>query len=106
MFREITLGSLAIALSALGAFIINRFGYRLGLIDQPAARSSHSRATPKGGGVGIAVAFLLVAIALDFPIAFWLPLGILAGLSLSEDRVEISPKLRLPVQFVLIGIKH
>jgi UDP-N-acetylmuramyl pentapeptide phosphotransferase/UDP-N-acetylglucosamine-1-phosphate transferase len=104
VFREIILGSLAIVLSALGAFTIGRFGYRLGLIDRPAARSSHSRATPKGGGVGIAVAFLLMAVVLHMPSAFWLPLVAMAGLSLRGDQVEILPKLRLPAQIVLIGI--
>jgi len=102
--REITLGLFAIVLGALGAFMVSRFGCRLGLVDQPTTRSSHSRATPKGGGVGMAAAFLVTAVGLQLPIAFWLPLGIMAGLSLRGDQVEISPKLRLPAQFVLIGI--
>ena len=104
MEREITLGLFAIVLGALGAFMVSRFGCRLGLVDQPTTRSSHSRATPKGGGVGMAAAFLVTAVGLQLPIAFWLPLGIMAGLSLRGDQVEISPKLRLPAQFVLIGI--
>jgi Fuc2NAc and GlcNAc transferase len=102
--REIILGLLAIALGALGAFMITRFAYRLGLIDQTTLRSSHSRPTPKGGAVGMAAVFLVTAVVLDMPIAFWLPLGAMAGLSLRGDQVEISPKLRLPVQFVLMGI--
>ncbi len=32
---------------------------RVGVIDTPGARSSHTRPTPKGGGVGIMLAFLL-----------------------------------------------
>ncbi len=32
---------------------------RVGAIDTPSARSSHTRPTPKGGGVGIVLAFLL-----------------------------------------------
>jgi len=102
--REIILCLLAIALGALGAFMISRFGCRLGLIDQPTTRSSHSHETPKGGGIGIAAAFLVTAVVLEFPIAFWLPLGAMAGLSLRGDQVEISPKLRLPAQFILMGI--
>jgi len=94
----------AVVLGALGAFMISRVGWRLGLIDQPTERSSHSRVTPKGGGVGIVLAFLVTAVCLHLPIAFWLPLGVMAGLSLRGDRVEISPKLRLPAQFILIGI--
>lgn len=101
---EIILGLLAIALGALGAFLVDLCGRRLGLIDWPSARSSHSRPTLKGGGVGMAAAFLVTAVCLRLPIAFWLPLGLLAGLSLRGDQVEISPKLRLSAQFILVGI--
>lgn len=104
MEREITLGLLAIVLGALGALMVIRFGCRLGLIDQPTTRSSHSRATPKGGGVGMAAAFLVTAVVLDMPTAFWLSMGAMAGLSLRGDQVQISPKLRLPVQFILVAI--
>jgi Fuc2NAc and GlcNAc transferase len=102
--REITLGLLAIALGAIGAFMVSRFGCRMGLVDQPTARSSHSRAIAKGGGIGMAAAFLVTAVCLQLPIAFWLALGVMSGLSLRGDQVEISPKLRLPAQFILIGI--
>lgn len=101
---KIFLGLLALALGALGAFLVCRFGWRLGLIDQPSARSSHSRPTPKGGGVGIAAAFLVSAACLRAPIAFWLPLGLLAGLSFRSDQVDLSPKLRLSMQCILLGI--
>jgi Fuc2NAc and GlcNAc transferase len=101
---EISLGLFAMVLGALGAFMVSRYGCRLGLLDHPTTRSSHSRARAKGGGIGIAVAFLVTAIVLEFPAAFWLPLVAMAGLSLRGDQVEISPKLRLPAQFILIGI--
>jgi Fuc2NAc and GlcNAc transferase len=52
----------------------------------------------------MATAFLVTAVCLQLPIAFWLPLGVMAGLSLHGDLVEISPKLRLPAQFILMGI--
>lgn len=41
---------------------------RVGVIDVPGARSSHTRPTPKGGGAGIAVAFL-VGIAVLYAVA-------------------------------------
>ena len=37
---------------------------RVGAIDTPGARSSHSRPTPKGGGVGIVLAFLVGVLVL------------------------------------------
>lgn len=104
MVRKIIFGLLAIAFGAIGTFLVSHFGCRLGLIDQPSARSSHSRETPKGGGIGMVVTFLLTAVVLDISVVFWLPLGVLAGLSFRGDQVEISPKLRLLMQFVLMGI--
>ena len=104
MEREITLGVFAIVLGALGAFMVSRFGLRLGLIDLPNSRSSHFRATPKGGGIGIVAAFLITAVLSGMAVVFWLPLGIMAGLSLRVDQIEISPKLRLAAQIILMGI--
>jgi Fuc2NAc and GlcNAc transferase len=98
------LALIALALGAIGAFMISRFGWRLGLVDRPTARSSHAQENPKGGGVGIAAAFLLASVFLDMPIAFWLPLAFMAGVSLQADRVDIPPKWRLPAHFILVGI--
>ena len=94
----------ALALGAAGAFAVSLFGSRLGLLDHPKARSSHSKAIAKGGGIGIAAAFLVTALRAPLPPAFWLPLTILAGLALLGDIVEIPPRLRLPGQVVLAGI--
>jgi Fuc2NAc and GlcNAc transferase len=52
----------------------------------------------------MAAAFLVTAVVLDMPTAFWLSMGAMAGLSLRGDQAEISPKLRLPVQFILVAI--
>jgi len=43
------------AISAVCVFVMTR----IGTLDHPGARSSHTRPTPKGGGVGIVVAFVL-----------------------------------------------
>jgi UDP-GlcNAc:undecaprenyl-phosphate/decaprenyl-phosphate GlcNAc-1-phosphate transferase len=45
-------------LTALSALVVWAMT-RAGVIDTPGARSSHARPTPKGGGVGIVVAFLI-----------------------------------------------
>ncbi len=52
-----------IALAGLSAAIVAGMT-RVGLLDQPVARSSHTLPTPKGGGVGIVVAFLTGILAL------------------------------------------
>lgn len=101
---EFYLGLFAIALGALGAFLVSRFGESLGLMDQPSERSSHSRPTPKGGGIGILVAFCLAAALGDFPLMGWLAVAGLSLASLIGDRMELSAKLRLTLQFAAAGI--
>jgi len=88
-------------LGGAGAWFIARFAFRFGLIDIPNERSSHEIPIPipKGGGVGILVAFVLSSYALKVPTNFWLPASLLALVSLYGDRFEISPKIRLTVQF-------
>lgn len=86
---------------AMGAFIVGRFAEELGLVDHPNQRSSHSRPTPKGGGVGLALGFIGLAWYLEVPISFWLPPVLLACLGLIDDRLELSARLRLLIQFGL-----
>ena len=56
---------LALALSFVSAAIV-RVMIGVGTLDHPGARSSHTHPIPKGGGVGIAAAFVLGLIALYF----------------------------------------
>ncbi len=49
---------LAVVLALVSAVIV-RAMIRVGTLDHPGARSSHTQPTPKGGGVGIASAFVL-----------------------------------------------
>jgi len=71
-------------------------------MDVPNERSSHEIAipVPKGGGIGILAAFVLGSIWLGISASFWLSATLLALLSFFGDRVDISPKLRLLVQFI------
>jgi Fuc2NAc and GlcNAc transferase len=84
----------------LGAWFIGRFAGALGLLDKPNERSSHSSVIPKGGGIGILAAFLLVSGWEGLPALWWIPAGALSVFSLVGDRVEVAPKLRLISQFV------
>jgi len=86
-------------LGAAGAWIIAAYGPQTGLLDCPNKRSSHCVPTPKGGGIGIFAAFVLVCTCFRIPFAFWLPVSIVAIIGLHGDRIELSPKLRLCVQF-------
>ena len=89
-------------LGGLGAWAVSRSAGRFGLIDTPNDRSSHSRPTPRGGG--LLAAFLLSALAGGVPTAFWVPLSALSLFALLGDRIDLSPKWRLPIQAILMGI--
>ncbi len=88
------------SLSLLSALIVLRM-IRVGVLDHPGARSSHARATPKGGGVGIVaatLAMLLMVGGRDL-----LPLG-LAGLGIAavswlDDLRDFPFLVKLAAQF-------
>ena len=86
-------------LGGAGAWFISRYGPVLGLVDVPNHRSSHAIPTPKGGGVGVAVAYIVACLLLEIPFTFWLPVAFIALFSFFGDRVDMLPRLRLPVQF-------
>ncbi len=92
--------TVSLALGGLGAWIISRCANNIGLIDKPNERSSHSNPTPKGGGVGILMAFVVAGFKLDFPLTFLLAATGLSLVSLIGDKIHLSPLLRLVVQFV------
>lgn len=79
---------------------MSKYGPILGLVDVPNNRSSHAIPTPKGGGVGIAVAFIVACLFLEIPFTFWLPVAFIALFSFFGDRFDMLPRFRLPVQFV------
>jgi UDP-N-acetylmuramyl pentapeptide phosphotransferase/UDP-N-acetylglucosamine-1-phosphate transferase len=55
--------ALATFLSFLFTGLAMVYARRTGLIDVPGERHSHSRATPRGGGAGLVLAFVLMAVA-------------------------------------------
>jgi Fuc2NAc and GlcNAc transferase len=99
MITGITISAGGFVLGTAGAWFMSRFAYNLGLVDLPNDRSSHTLPTPRGGGVGILVTLILSATLLRLPLSFWCPAAFLAIISFFDDRLELSPKLRLAFQF-------
>ena len=91
-------------LGFLGAWITSLFAIKLGFVDCPNARSSHSHPIPRGGGVGIFAAFLLSAVYSGIPPTIWIPMSALTIWALLGDFVDFSPKLRLVGQLFLGSI--
>lgn len=86
-------------IGGLGAFTIANLGERLALLDMPNHRSSHRQATPKGGGLGILVAFVVSSMIFKIPLFVWIPAAVLSLVSFLDDKYEIGIWVRLSIQF-------
>lgn len=89
---------ISLALGSAGAMTIRLAGRHWGLVDNPNVRSSHVIPTPKGGGIGILAAFIVVIVWGNIPFQFWAPVAVLAFVSLIGDKYNLSVGLRLAVQ--------
>lgn len=100
-----------ICASLLGSAVLTgallRATRRLGMLDEPNERSSHSMPTPRGGGLAIvlvttAALFVLERLGLASAEVVralsWGGLAI-AGVGLWDDRKSVAPVIRLAVQF-------
>ncbi|MEA1968536.1 MAG: glycosyltransferase family 4 protein [Thermodesulfobacteriota bacterium] len=96
--HKIILYLISLLSGAAGAWACARFGTFAGFVDYPSRRSSHVKPTPKGGGIGVLVAFIISSIILECHICFWLPVVFVAILGLMDDRKGISPFVRLCLQ--------
>jgi Fuc2NAc and GlcNAc transferase len=92
-------------LALCGTGLALRLAVRVGLLDRPSERSSHSTPTPRGGGVAIVVAFFSATAALRIqglldPFTFIVLLaggGAVALIGFADDRVSVAAPVRLLV---------
>jgi len=74
---------------------------RFNITDTPNERSSHSRATIRGGGIVFFIALLLFEFVSGFRYPwFFVGTTLVAGISFVDDMVSLPSKVRLPVQIV------
>ena len=92
--------SVSFILGGLGAYVVCRYGNKFGLSDLPNRRSSHQVPTPKGGGIGILSAFVVISLFVGISPISWIPISMVSLFGLYGDRVEVQPIKRLIVQFV------
>ena len=100
MKLEITI-LLSFLLSVLTASIISQIGSKTALVDHPNYRSSHSLPTPRGGGIGIWLAFVILGVFFFKDNAFTLIAGIAGLIGFLEDIFTLSSKLRLLIQIII-----
>ena len=92
---------LPIFLSAVCSFVISKCGIKSAFIDKPNERSSHSTPTPRGGGIGMLLAFIVVGFLFIQNHAIVSVVGCAGILGLLEDRFTFSSQLRLFIQTIL-----
>jgi UDP-N-acetylmuramyl pentapeptide phosphotransferase/UDP-N-acetylglucosamine-1-phosphate transferase len=88
----------AFAVSAVVAQLLFAFAPRLGLIDAPGRRSSHSNPTPRGAGLGIAAGVLAGSAFLGLgrgALELLLAAALVAFLGLADDRRPLSAGFKL-----------
>ena len=109
----------AFAISAVGAFamavactfLVTKNARRLGLLDVPNARSSHTASTPRGGGLGIAAGaatgMVLLAAFGTAPSrqleVLLVGAAIIAALGAIDDLHPLRARYRLVVQLLVAG---
>lgn len=84
------------------AFLVSRYAERLGLVDIPNVRSSHTVPTPRGGGIGIPVMVAGVVFLFSPSFAVMVGLGlVLSVFALIDDKKGLPVKVRFLLQLVL-----
>lgn len=98
MFLILLLLLFVLLISSVGTLLVYKLGNRVGLMDVPNDRSSHSTPTPRSGGIGIWLAFIFVGIFFANNQIFAILAGIMGLLGLLDDRFNFSQKRRLFLQ--------
>ena len=98
--RTLLLFLVCAGLGGGGAWLIAGIPFREELLDRPKERSSHDVPTPRGGGVGILMAFLVAGMTLRLPATFIVAVILVSAVSLYGDYFRLSIKFRLAVQFL------
>jgi len=105
---QIGSAAMAFLLAWLLAELVRRSAAALKLVQVPNLRSSHAIPTPSGGGVSIAIVGTLAGLALaagDADVYFFSAIGLsalAAVMGLLDDRFELSARLRLALQCVIV----
>lgn len=100
----LTVFAIAAVVSYLMAALAGVVGPRLGLVDLPDGDlKTHSRPIPPLGGIGVVSGFLVGAAAAGtLSTSTVVAVLLAAGLGLVDDRLDLSPKVRLVVE-ALVG---
>jgi UDP-N-acetylmuramyl pentapeptide phosphotransferase/UDP-N-acetylglucosamine-1-phosphate transferase len=99
------IAGISAVISVSATMLAHAYAYRRGLLDQPGERRSHHAATPRGGGIGIALATLMCCIYFAWQGEIrWLYYGmgllLVTAISAWDDHRPLSASLRLFVHLL------
>ena len=102
----------AFLVGVVGTWLARRYALRRGLLDHPGERRSHALPTPRGGGISIVIAMLVVLAWLGWRepgqgailAAIAGGLALVAGIGWIDDHRPLSPGLRLLVHALAAGL--
>lgn len=108
LLRLVLLVVAAAVAFAVTAFV-RRNARRLGTVQTPNERSSHTVPTPGGGGLGIVAGGSVATAVLVAPSPWPLSLGLLVALAIAaigfvDDRTPLPARFRLTAQLLLVAI--
>jgi Fuc2NAc and GlcNAc transferase len=101
----IAMGALVFALSVLLTGVVRRFALASGLVDVPNPRSSHTRATARGGGLAVVFAatagvgglYVLGVVSRNLALTVVIGGGVVAVVGFLDDRYSVRPAARFTV---------
>lgn len=102
----IVLVVISFVLALVGTLMMEALSPRIGLIQAPNARSSHTHPTARGGGLAIALASIAGGFAFAssggfLPVLFLV--AFIAALGFLDDLSDLSPAIRFPLQAVIFA---
>lgn len=110
MQKVLTVAITTCGVSAALTFLYYKIALRIGPVAMPNHRSLHQHPVPRGGGLAVAVATLLYFASMvgsgllnRAQLMVYLLGGVFfAVLGAADDRLDLPPKLRLPVQMLMV----
>ncbi|RZS79372.1 UDP-GlcNAc:undecaprenyl-phosphate GlcNAc-1-phosphate transferase [Phyllobacterium myrsinacearum] len=108
MFFWFTSCLATLSMTVLLIGFLKKTSHALALVDYPDSRKQHENVVPLCGGIAIFSAFFLVSLfsrgAAPFPVSFWIGILMVLSIGVMDDRMELSARTRLVVQFFASAI--
>ena len=99
-----SLGALVVTVCALPA--LRTLAYAVDLLDRPGGHKTHHGVVPVVGGLGMLLGIVFGIVSAPLPLgtlqAYLLSVVLLAAVGMLDDRLNVSPQLRLVVEFAAV----